>query len=124
MIAPNIFTESAGKLSFPDCLVTSFQADRSGVEFVTDGVHVDGFGVARKAYIVRCTSEDGISCRRYAEGRWRHLPLDVAGALKDVCEWAVEGETLVFAGFEKHSGQWQEYIVPAFSLTGSSEPAG
>ncbi|AQR73297.1 hypothetical protein [Sphingomonas sp. LM7] len=119
----DISTDSAGKISFPDCPIMHFRAGRRLIQFVAQGVHVDGVGFANNFYAVRCASNDAISCRRYSDDMWHPLSPDDAGTLREICEWAVESRTLVFAGFEAHSGQWQEYTVPAFSLTGSVEEA-
>lgn len=124
MNAPDIFTTSAGKLSFPDFSVTRFHADGGCVAFEIDGVHVDGFGLAHEAYKVRCTTEDEVSCRRYIEGSWYAIPPGAAGALRDICEWAVKDNSLVFAGFEEQTGLWQEYVVPSFALSGSADATG
>jgi hypothetical protein len=118
-------TEDARKLSFPDGLVRSFHAGPRFVEFTIDLTYFEGLGLIDDKCTLRCTSAVGVFCRRYQDKVWRELPVDSAGALRDVCEWSALDGDLVLAGFEKESGQWQEYSLPSFSLLGSaSTPLG
>jgi hypothetical protein len=111
-----IDTDGANRISFPDCLIGSFVADDSQINFRSDGVFVDGVGFIGPDVEVECSISGAVQLREYADGEWANLGLSPSVGLREICEWNADDGNLTFAGFQSVSGLWAQYKVDGFSM--------
>ncbi len=111
------------QISFPDCDITLFRLSPYHLEMRLNGVFQEGCGLVDAPVHVVVSGWSHASITRY-NSTWAepyvHIParLDLCecGELKDICEWNVTNSVLSFSGFEKFSGQWQEFVFSNASI--------
>ena len=106
----------ANRVSFPDCLISSFTANDCRISFRSDGVFVEGVGFIAPDAEVQCSISGAVYGRQYADGEWGDLAISPSVGLREIGEWKASDGCLTFAGFEAASGLWAEYKIVGFSM--------
>lgn len=109
--------DQLSKVSFPDCDITFFKLSPFHLEMRLDGLYLEGCGLVTAPVHVVVSGWSHASITRYnltgAEPQVlipARLDLCECGELTDICEWSVTDFVLSFSGFEKFSGEWQEFV--------------
>ena len=112
----------ASIISFPDCHITGFEVLQRGVRFCSDGIYIDGHGTICDSLLIHCTAIETLRVRRLLDRHWKYLDWQESGSLREICEWTSDGKVLKFAGFERDSGAWQEYLLVSVGIRISAGP--